>query len=257
MHHLVLEDYVQAVEAAEARRDRLTAQIAAMLPDWSLAPVVAALQAMRGMALVNAASLIAELGDLSRFANPRQLMAYLGLGAVRAFERRQHQARRHHQSRQQRSSPAADRGGAVLPLPGPGQPRPAAATGGTTQADPRDRLEGHRFGCVPAIASSPGPASPPMSSPPRSPANWWDLSGPSPAGANNGGLIGETRDHIQRRCQQTIRHAAAGQGRGHGRGQENPRIHYLPGRSVRRRSLDRGSSATHHRSCGFDPRIRG
>jgi len=34
---------------------------------------------MRGMALVNAASLIAELGDLSRFANPRQLMAYLGL----------------------------------------------------------------------------------------------------------------------------------------------------------------------------------
>jgi transposase len=77
--HLVLEDYVQAVEAAAARRDRLTAQIAAMLPDWALAPVVTALQAMRGMALVNAATLIAELGDLSRFANPRQLMAYLGL----------------------------------------------------------------------------------------------------------------------------------------------------------------------------------
>jgi transposase len=79
VHHLVLEDYVQAVEAAEARRGRLTAQIAAMLPDWTLAPVVAALQTMRGMALVNAATLIAELGDLSRFANPRQLMAYLGL----------------------------------------------------------------------------------------------------------------------------------------------------------------------------------
>jgi transposase len=77
--HLVLEDYTQAIEAAQARRDRLTAQIAAMLPDWTLAPVVTALQAMRGMALVNAATLIAELGDLSRFANPRQLMAYLGL----------------------------------------------------------------------------------------------------------------------------------------------------------------------------------
>ncbi len=75
----MLEDYIEAVEAAEARRDRLTAQIAAMLPDWTLAPVVAALQTMRGMALVNAATLIAELGDLSRFANPRQLMAYLGL----------------------------------------------------------------------------------------------------------------------------------------------------------------------------------
>ena len=79
IHHLVLEDYVQAIEAAEARRDRLTAQIAAMLPDWTLAPVVMALQTMRGMALVNAATLIAELGDLSRFADPRQLMAYLGL----------------------------------------------------------------------------------------------------------------------------------------------------------------------------------
>jgi transposase len=70
---------VQVVEAAQARRDRLTAQITAMLPDWTLAPVVAELQAMRGMAAVNAATLIAELGDLSRFANPRQLMAYLGL----------------------------------------------------------------------------------------------------------------------------------------------------------------------------------
>jgi len=46
---------------------------------WSRWPVVAALQSMRGMALVDAATLIAELGDLSRFANPRQLMAYLGL----------------------------------------------------------------------------------------------------------------------------------------------------------------------------------
>ena len=52
VHHIVLEDYIQAVEAAEARRDRLTAQIEAMLPDWTLAPVVAALQTMRGMALV-------------------------------------------------------------------------------------------------------------------------------------------------------------------------------------------------------------
>ena len=79
VHHIVLEDYIAAIEAAEARRDRLTAQIEAMLPDWTLASVVAALQTMRGMALVNAATLIAELGDLSRFANARQLMAYLGL----------------------------------------------------------------------------------------------------------------------------------------------------------------------------------
>ena len=57
VHHIVLEDYIAAVEAAKARRDRLTAQMEAMLPDWALAPVVAALQTMRGMALVNAAVL--------------------------------------------------------------------------------------------------------------------------------------------------------------------------------------------------------
>ena len=78
-HHLVLEDCIAAVEAATARRDRLEAHIEAALPDWSLAPVVRALQALRGMALVAAATLVAELGDITRFTNPRQLMAYLGL----------------------------------------------------------------------------------------------------------------------------------------------------------------------------------
>jgi transposase len=79
VHHIVLEDCIAAVEAATARRDRLEAHIAAALPEWSLAAVVHALQALRGMALVAAATLVAELGDITRFANPCQLMAYLGL----------------------------------------------------------------------------------------------------------------------------------------------------------------------------------
>jgi transposase len=79
VHHLVLEDCIAAVEAATARRDRLEAHIEAALPDWSLAPVVGALQALRGVALVGAATLVAELGDITRFTKPRQLMAYLGL----------------------------------------------------------------------------------------------------------------------------------------------------------------------------------
>jgi transposase len=78
-HHIVLEDCIATIEAATARRDRLTAQIEAMLADWALAPVVHALQSLRGVALVSAATVIAELGDITRFANPRQLMAYLGL----------------------------------------------------------------------------------------------------------------------------------------------------------------------------------
>src|SRR5215472_15382333 len=70
---IVLQDYVHAVQDAEARLDRLTRQIEELLPSWSMAPVVAALQAMR------AVTLVAEVGDFRRFANARQLMAYLGL----------------------------------------------------------------------------------------------------------------------------------------------------------------------------------
>lgn len=79
VHCIVLEDCIAAVEAAAARRDRLEAHIEAALAEWSLAPVVRALQALRGMALVGAATLAAELGDITRFDNPRQLMAFLGL----------------------------------------------------------------------------------------------------------------------------------------------------------------------------------
>ena len=49
------------------------------MPDWSLAKVVTALMAVRGLDLISATIFLAEIGDLSRFASPRQLMAYLGL----------------------------------------------------------------------------------------------------------------------------------------------------------------------------------
>src|SRR6202162_6305062 len=76
---IVLQDYIHAVQEAETRRDRLTQQIEELLPDWSMAAVGAALQSMRGVALVVAVTVVAEVGDFRRFANPRQLMAYLGL----------------------------------------------------------------------------------------------------------------------------------------------------------------------------------
>jgi transposase len=49
------------------------------VPEWSLAEVVTALQAMRGIDLVVAVTVLAEIGDLSRFQTPRELMGYLGL----------------------------------------------------------------------------------------------------------------------------------------------------------------------------------
>lgn len=79
VHHIMLEDTIAAVEAATARRDRLEAHVEAALSDWSLAPVVRSLQAPRGVALVSAATLVAELGGITRFTDPRQVIAYLGL----------------------------------------------------------------------------------------------------------------------------------------------------------------------------------
>src|SRR5579859_7400357 len=76
---VVLQDYIHAVTDGEARVERLTRQIEEMMPQWSMAPVVEAVQAMRGVAFIVAVTLVAEVGNFSRFSNPRQLMAYLGL----------------------------------------------------------------------------------------------------------------------------------------------------------------------------------
>jgi len=76
---VVLQEYVHSVQEQEARVQRLTAQIQALVPQWTLAPLVKALQALRGVSLVVAATTVAELGDLTRFDSARQLMSYLGL----------------------------------------------------------------------------------------------------------------------------------------------------------------------------------
>ena len=76
---VVLQEYVDAVKAATQRVDDLTDQLLRALPSWSLAPVVDSLVALRGIDKLAATVLLAELGDISRFDSPKQLMAYLGL----------------------------------------------------------------------------------------------------------------------------------------------------------------------------------
>ena len=75
----VFEELIQAVEQAQGRRDRLAEQMLALLPSWSLREVIASLQALRGVATLSAITLMAEIGDFRRFADPRLLMAWLGL----------------------------------------------------------------------------------------------------------------------------------------------------------------------------------
>jgi transposase len=76
---IAFEEMLLAVRQAQERIERLEQAIRAAVPDWSLAEVVTALMAMRGIDLVAATTFLAEIGDLSRFRSPRELMAYLGL----------------------------------------------------------------------------------------------------------------------------------------------------------------------------------
>lgn len=76
---IVLQEYVHAVQEQAERTQRLTQQIQELAPQWYLAPLVKALQALRGVSLIVAATTVAEIGDLTRFDSAKQIMAYLGL----------------------------------------------------------------------------------------------------------------------------------------------------------------------------------
>jgi transposase len=76
---IVLQEYLDAVREATDRVLRLTGQLQELIPPWRRAPFVAAYQALRGVSLIVAATVVAEVGDLSRFHNPKELMAFLGL----------------------------------------------------------------------------------------------------------------------------------------------------------------------------------
>jgi transposase len=76
---IAFEEMMLAIREAQARMARLEQAIRDAVPEWSLSDLVTALMAMRGFDLVSASGLLAELGDLSRFATARELMGYLGL----------------------------------------------------------------------------------------------------------------------------------------------------------------------------------
>jgi transposase len=76
---IVFQDGVDAIEDCAGRLHRLDDQLRTIVPQGSMAPVVEAYQAMRGVSFVVAVTFVAEIGDVRRFENPRQLMGFLGL----------------------------------------------------------------------------------------------------------------------------------------------------------------------------------
>ena len=74
---IAFEELLGGMRQEDERVERLEKAIREAVPEWSLVEVVVALQAMRGIDLIAAVTVLAEIGDLSRFQNPRELMGYL------------------------------------------------------------------------------------------------------------------------------------------------------------------------------------
>lgn len=79
VQQILLEEYLMHIELGSQRVNRLEEHMHELLKSWERKPYVDALMAFRGFQVVAAMTQVAELGDLSRFSSPRELMSYLGL----------------------------------------------------------------------------------------------------------------------------------------------------------------------------------
>jgi transposase len=79
VQHIVFQEYVRAVNEHHERLQRLAQELHEHGKAWRLYPVVEAWQALRGVHLTAAVPLVAEMGDLTRFESPRELMKFMGL----------------------------------------------------------------------------------------------------------------------------------------------------------------------------------
>lgn len=78
-HHVLFQEMREAIKEAQARRDRLDDQVVKLSAPWDRAPVATALTALRGIAQLSAATLVAEIGNFTRFSSAPQLMDFIGL----------------------------------------------------------------------------------------------------------------------------------------------------------------------------------
>lgn len=75
----VRNEYIAAVRLSSTRMTDLDEKLGQALRDWSWAPLASSLMALRGFDQLSAVTLLSELGDISRFGSPNQIMGYLGL----------------------------------------------------------------------------------------------------------------------------------------------------------------------------------
>ena len=176
---IVFQEYVRAITEHTERLGRLEQELHDQVKVWRLHPVVEALQALRGVQFTVAVTTVAELGDLTRFENPRQLMKFWGSSP--------------------RNTPVVNAAGRG-PSPKPGIPMPVARSSrprgriairpksvdicscdlNTSRKRSRTSVGKHKCACANAFdASWPVGSMPTKSSWPLL-GNWWVLCGPLP-----------------------------------------------------------------------------
>ena len=125
---LAFEEHRRTIEDRLAQCDRLEAALREAVVNWRFYPAVLGLQTMRGVQFTTAVGMLAELGDLSRFEHPRQLMAWLGVTPSEHSSGEKAPSGQHHQERQQLCKKAARGSGLELPAPGTRESRDPAPT---------------------------------------------------------------------------------------------------------------------------------
>jgi transposase len=76
---LVFQEMLMTINERIARLQRLDNELEHHVRQWRYYPVVKSIQALKGVRLLVATGVIAELGDLTRFDHPSKLMSYVGL----------------------------------------------------------------------------------------------------------------------------------------------------------------------------------
>lgn len=79
VQQIVFQEYIDTVKAMSRRVEALDKQIESAAGESVFWPVIEGLMALRGVSLLTATTIVAEIGDLRRFASAPQLMAYLGV----------------------------------------------------------------------------------------------------------------------------------------------------------------------------------
>ncbi len=79
VQQIVFQEYVDMVKAAQGRVAAMEEQMREVVDQWIMKPVVEGLMALRGVGFISAMTIVAEIGDISRFNRPGKFMAHLGL----------------------------------------------------------------------------------------------------------------------------------------------------------------------------------